>query len=59
MRYKQSTIEKVDAQINKLKSLQRGIITQSVTIAYVDDQLNQIIRDLGFVSERLSLEPNE
>ena len=59
MRYKEHTIRKLEAQAQKLKSLQRAIQGKALTGQSAIDQINVIIKEIELVVERLELEPNE
>ena len=58
MRYKEHTITKLEAQAMKLKTLQRAINNSDMTGKQCIDFLEQVIKDINFVVERLGLEPN-
>jgi len=59
MRYKESTITKLEAQSMKLKTLQRAINNSDMSGKQCIEFLELVIKDLNFVVERLALEPNE
>ena len=59
MRYKEQTIRKIEGQIQKIQSVQRGIEGRMIT---ADDALNilrDVIKDLQVVNDRLQLEHDE
>ena len=59
MRYKEQTIRKIEGQVQKLQSIQRGIEGKMIT---ADDALNilrDVIKDLQVVNDRLQLEHDE
>ena len=59
MRYKEQTIRKIEGQIQKLQSIQRGVEGRMIT---ADDALNilrDVIKDLQVVNDRLQLEHDE
>jgi hypothetical protein len=59
MRYKQHTVSKLEAQATKLKTLQRAIKNSDMTGQQAIEFLEQIIKEINFVVERLELESNE
>ena len=59
MRYKEHTIRKLEAQAQKLKTLQRAIQGTAVSGQAAIEQLNVIIKEIELIVERLELEPNE
>lgn len=59
MRYKEQTMSKLEAQAMKLKSLQRSIEMSSMSGAQAIQLLEQVIKDINIVVERLALEHNE
>jgi len=59
MRYKQHTIIKLEAQAQKLKTLQRMIGTTTVSGPEAIDFIEKVIKEINLVVERLELEPNE
>lgn len=59
MRYKEHTVRKLEAQATKLKTLQRAIMNNDMTGQQAIEFLDQIIKEISFVVERLELEPNE
>jgi hypothetical protein len=59
MRYKESTLSKLEAQSMKLKTLQRAIENADMSGKEAILFINQIISEIDNVVERLGLEPNE
>jgi hypothetical protein len=59
MRYKESTLSKLEAQSMKLKTLQRAIENADMSAKEAILFINQIISEIDNVVERLGLEPNE
>ena len=59
MRYKESTLSKLEAQSMKLKTLQRAIENADMSGKEAILFINQIITEIDNVVERLGLEPNE
>ena len=59
MRYKQHTVQKLDAQSQKLRTLQRAIQSNQMTGAQAIEFIEKIIKEIEAVVERLELEPNE
>jgi hypothetical protein len=59
MRYKESTLSKLEAQSMKLKTLQRAIENADMSAKEAILFINQIITEIDNVVERLGLEPNE
>lgn len=59
MRYKQHTVSKLEAQATKLKTLQRAISNSDISGKEAVDFIEQIVKEISFVVERLELEPNE
>lgn len=59
MRYKQHTVQKVEAQAQKLRTLQRAIQNNQMTGTQAIEFIDKIIKELEAVAERLELEPNE
>jgi len=59
MRYKESTLRKLEAQGTKLKTLQRSISNSDISGQAAVDFIEQIIKEINLVVERLELEPNE
>jgi hypothetical protein len=59
MRYKESTLSKLEAQSMKLKTLQRAIENSDMSAKEAILFINQIISEIDNVVERLGLEPNE
>lgn len=59
MRYKEHTVRKLEAQTTKLKTLQRAIQNSDISGPDAVNFLNQIIKEIELVVERLELEPNE
>ena len=59
MRYKEHTINKVEGQIQKLESIQRGMEARIITAPDALNILKTVIKELKTVTERLQLEPNE
>jgi len=59
MRYKGHTINKLEGQVSKLKTLQRQIEMGSISGPDALRQLDSVIKELTNIIERLDLEPNE
>jgi hypothetical protein len=59
MRYKEHTIRKLEAQATKLKTLQRAISNADISGPDAIQFINQIIKEIELVVERLGLESNE
>ncbi len=59
MRYKQHTLTKIEAQVTKLRTIQRAISNSDITAAATIDRLEVICKELELIIERLDLEPNE
>lgn len=59
MRYKEHTIQKIEGQVMKLNSIQRGLEQKSITAEQVLEMINSISKELKLIAERLMLEPNE
>jgi hypothetical protein len=59
MRYKQHTLTKLDAQITKLRTIQRALANSDITAAAVIERLDIVCKELDLISERLNLESNE
>jgi hypothetical protein len=59
MRYKQHTLTKLDAQITKLRTIQRALANSDITAAAVIERLDIVCKELELISERLNLESNE
>ncbi|MGA1047945.1 MAG: hypothetical protein ACO3UU_08030 [Minisyncoccia bacterium] len=59
MRYKQHTLTKLDAQVTKLRTIQRALSNSDITAAAVIERLEIVCKELELISERLNLEPNE
>lgn len=59
MRYKESTLRKLEAQATKLKTLQRAIEQNQFTGRQAIEFIEFIIKDINSIVERLELEPNE
>jgi ribosome assembly protein YihI (activator of Der GTPase) len=59
MRYKESTLSKLEAQSMKLKTLQRAIQNGDWTANEAILFINQVITEIDTIVERLGLEPNE
>jgi Asp-tRNA(Asn)/Glu-tRNA(Gln) amidotransferase B subunit len=59
MRYKESTLRKLEAQSMKLKTLQRAIEQNQFTGKQAVEFIEFIIKEIDTVVERLGLEPNE
>ena len=59
MRYKEHTVRKLEAQAMKLKTLQRAISNSDISGQDAVHLLNQVIKEIETVVERLELEPNE
>jgi len=59
MRYKEHTLNKLEAQATKLKTLQRVISNNDISAKDAIDFLANVIKEIDFVVERLGLEPNE
>ena len=59
MRYKESTLSKLEAQSMKLKTLQRAIDNGDWSANDAILFINQIISEIDNVVERLGLEPNK
>lgn len=59
MRYKQHTLTKIEAQVTKLRTIQRAISNSDITAAATINRLEVICKELELIIERLDLEPNE
>jgi hypothetical protein len=59
MRYKQHTLTKLDAQVTKLRTIQRALANSDITAAAVIERLEIVCKELDLISERLNLESNE
>ena len=59
MRYKEHTISKVEGQIQKLESIQRGMEGRMISATDALEILRSVIKELKLVSERLQLEHDE
>ena len=59
MRYKEQTIRKIEGQIQKLQSIQRGVEGKMITAADALNILRDVIKDLQVVNDRLQLEHDE
>lgn len=59
MRYKEQTMSKLEAQAMKLKSLQRAIEMSNISGPQAIQLLEQVIKDINIVVDRIALEHNE
>lgn len=59
MRYKGHTINKLEGQVSKLKTLQRQIEMAAISGPDAVRQIEAVVKELNNVIERLDLEPNE
>ena len=59
MRYKEHTVIKLEAQSTKLKTLQRAIQNSDISAADAVQFIEQTIKEINLVVERLELESNE
>lgn len=59
MRYKEHTIRKIEGQVMKLESIQKGLEQSNITAAQVLEMVKGISKELKLTIERLDLEPNE
>jgi hypothetical protein len=59
MRYKEHTVNKLDAQAMKIESLKRAIESGTMSVHDVLNFLEGVRKELKLVVERLELEPNE
>lgn len=59
MRYKEHTVRKLEGQSSKLKSLQRSIQMTAVTGQQAVEILEQVIKEINLVIDRLGLERDE
>ena len=59
MRYKQHTLTKLDAQVTKLRTIQRALSNSDITATAVIERLEIVCKELELISERLNLESNE
>jgi hypothetical protein len=59
MRYKEQTIRKIEGQIQKLTSVQRGIEGKMISADDTLSILRSVIKDLQIVNDRLQLEHDE
>lgn len=59
MRYKEQTIRKIEGQIQKLTSVQRGIEGKMISADDALSILRAVIKDLQIVNDRLQLEHDE
>ena len=59
MRYKEHTVRKLEAKSTKLKTLQRAIQNSDISAADAVQFIEQTIKEINLVVERLELESNE
>lgn len=59
MRYKEHTIRKIEGQVMKLESIQKGLEQSNITAEQVLEMVKNITKELKLTIERLDLEPNE
>lgn len=59
MRYKEHTIRKIEGQVMKLESIQKGLEQSNITAEQVLEMVKNITKELKLTVERLDLEPNE
>lgn len=59
MRYKQHTLTKIEAQVTKLRTIQRAISNSDMTATAAVERLETVCKELQLIIERLDLEPNE
>ena len=59
MRYKEHTLRKLEAQSNKLESIQKAIESNHVSAHDVVRMIAEIRKEVNLVVERIELEPNE
>ena len=59
MRYKEHTVRKLEAQSTILKTLQRAIQNSDISAADAVQFIEQTIKEINLVVERLELESNE
>ena len=59
MRYQEHTVRKLEAQSTKLKTLQRAIQNSDISAADAVQFIEQTIKEINLVVERLELESNE
>jgi len=59
MRYKEHTLRKLEAQSNKLESLQKAIEGNNVSAKDAVRMISEIRKEVNLVVERIELEPNE
>jgi hypothetical protein len=59
MRYKEHTVRKLEAQATKLKTLQRAINNADINGPDAVMFIDQVVKEILVVVERLELESNE
>ena len=59
MRYKEQTIRKIEGQIQKLQSIQRGLEGKMISATDALEILKSTIKELKLVNDRLQLEHDE
>jgi hypothetical protein len=59
MRYKEHTVRKLEAQATKLKTLQRAINNADISGPDAVTFIDQVVKEILVVVERLELESNE
>jgi hypothetical protein len=58
MRHKEHTLRKLEAQSNKLESIQKSIEGNNVSARDVVRMISEIRKEIDLVVERIELEPN-
>jgi hypothetical protein len=58
MRHKEHTLRKLEAQSNKLESIQKSIEGNNVSARDVVRMISEIKKEIDLVVERIELEPN-
>jgi len=58
MRHKEHTLRKLEAQSNKLESIQKSIEGNNISARDVVRMISEIKKEIDLVVERIELEPN-
>jgi hypothetical protein len=58
MRHKEHTLRKLEAQSNKLESIQKSIEGNNISARDVVRMISEIRKEIDLVVERIELEPN-
>lgn len=58
MRHKEHTLRKLEAQSNKLESIQKSIEGNNISARDVVRMVSEIKKEIDLVVERIELEPN-